>query len=76
MARHPKGCSVPAASRAHRLDSTDRRHSALSDQPLDVVLRGDATIVVWLKSALTYLVPFVVSNVGILVAIRTGNSHS
>jgi hypothetical protein len=37
---------------------------------LDVVLRGDATTVVWLKSALTYLVPFVVSNLGVLVATR------
>jgi hypothetical protein len=41
---------------------------------LDVVLRGDATTVVWLKSALTYLVPFVVSNLGLLVATRTGKS--
>ncbi len=37
---------------------------------LDVVLRGDATTSVWLKSALTYLVPFCVSNAGILVATR------
>ncbi|MFN2505766.1 MAG: nitrate/nitrite transporter NrtS [Acidimicrobiales bacterium] len=35
---------------------------------LDVVLRGDATAVVWFKSALTYVVPFFVSNVGVLVA--------
>ena len=35
---------------------------------LDVVLRGEATTVVWIKSAVTYLVPFVVSNAGILVA--------
>ncbi len=35
---------------------------------LDVVLRGDATAIVWLKSAVTYLVPFCVSNVGVLVA--------
>jgi hypothetical protein len=35
---------------------------------LDVVLAGDATPSVWLKSALTYLVPFAVSNVGILIA--------
>ena len=38
---------------------------------LDVVLRGDATAVVWMKSALTYLVPFCVSNAGVLVASRT-----
>ena len=35
---------------------------------LDVVVRGQATVVVWLKSALTYLVPFCVSNYGIAVA--------
>ena len=43
---------------------------------LDVVLRGEETTVVWLKSALTYLVPFVVSNLGVLVATRTGKSSS
>jgi hypothetical protein len=37
---------------------------------LDVVLRGDAGIVVWAKIAVTYLVPFAVSNLGILVATR------
>ena len=37
---------------------------------LDVVLRGDATAVVWIKSAITYLVPFCVSNAGVLVASR------
>jgi hypothetical protein len=37
---------------------------------LDVVLRGDATTVVWIKSAVTYVVPFVVSNLGVLVASR------
>jgi hypothetical protein len=37
---------------------------------LDVVLRGDATALVWAKSAVTYLVPFVVSNAGILLASR------
>ena len=35
---------------------------------LDVVVRGKATAVVWLKSGLTYLVPFCVSNAGVLVA--------
>ena len=43
---------------------------------LDVVVRGDATTVVWLKSALTYVVPFVVSNLGVLVATRTRKSPS
>jgi hypothetical protein len=37
---------------------------------LDVVLRGDATTVVWIKSAVTHVVPFVVSNLGVLVASR------
>jgi hypothetical protein len=35
---------------------------------LDVVVRGRATAFVWLKVALTYLVPFFTSNLGILVA--------
>jgi hypothetical protein len=35
---------------------------------LDVVVGGRATALVWFKSALTYLVPFCVSNYGILVA--------
>jgi hypothetical protein len=37
---------------------------------LDIVLEGDATVVTWLKIGLTYLVPFVVSNLGILTATR------
>jgi hypothetical protein len=37
---------------------------------LDVVLRGDATISVWVKSAVTYVVPFCVANAGVLVAAR------
>ncbi|MDZ7676055.1 MAG: nitrate/nitrite transporter NrtS [Acidimicrobiales bacterium] len=35
---------------------------------LDVVLGGDAEATVWAKVALTYVVPFIVSNVGILIA--------
>ena len=38
---------------------------------LDVVLRGNATTVTWLKGLITYLVPFTVSNLGILTATRT-----
>jgi hypothetical protein len=34
---------------------------------LDVVLRGQATTLVWFKAGLTYCVPFAVSNVGILI---------
>jgi hypothetical protein len=37
---------------------------------LDVVLRGDATAMVWAKSAVTYLVRFAVSNAGVLVGSR------
>ncbi len=37
---------------------------------LDVVLAGRATLGLWLKAGLTYLVPFCVSNWGILVATR------
>jgi hypothetical protein len=43
---------------------------------LDVVLRGDATAVVWIKSAVTYVVPFVVSNLGVLVASRVDRSDA
>jgi len=39
---------------------------------LDVVLRGRATAFVWFKVALTYLVPFCVSNLGMLVATKRG----
>lgn len=37
---------------------------------LDVVLAGMATWVAWLKAALTYLVPFLVANYGLLVGSR------
>ncbi len=37
---------------------------------LGVVIRGDATALVWIKVAITYLVPFANSNVGILIASR------
>jgi hypothetical protein len=43
---------------------------------LDVVLRGDATILVWVKGAITYVVPFAVSNAGVLVASRADRSES
>jgi len=41
---------------------------------LDVVLRGDATALVWVKSAITYVVPFCVSNAGVLVATHVPRS--
>jgi len=37
---------------------------------LAVVLSGEATLVIWLKVALTYLTPFCMSNFGILTATR------
>jgi len=37
---------------------------------LDEVWRGHATTATWIKSAVTYLVPFVVSNIGLLVGSR------
>jgi hypothetical protein len=37
---------------------------------LDVLLAGRATWMTWLKIALTYLVPFLVANYGIVTASR------
>lgn len=37
---------------------------------LGVILAGDAGTVVWLKAALTYLTPLIVSNLGVLSATR------
>ena len=40
----------------------------------DVILRGDATWTIAAKAALNYLVPFIVSNLGLLVGTR-GDSN-
>jgi hypothetical protein len=37
---------------------------------LNVVIDGQATGVTWIKAGVTYLVPFAVANVGILIATR------
>lgn len=37
---------------------------------LDVVMSGDASLVTWIKVCLTYAVPFVVSNLGIVFATQ------
>jgi hypothetical protein len=37
---------------------------------LDVILRGDATAITWVKCGLNYCVPFVVSNLGLLAGKR------
>jgi hypothetical protein len=38
---------------------------------LDVVLEGRASWVTWAKAGVTYLVPFVVANVGVLIGTRS-----
>jgi hypothetical protein len=42
---------------------------------LDVILRGDATTITWIKAALNYCVPFVVSNLGLLAGKRAELEH-
>jgi fatty-acid desaturase len=41
---------------------------------LDTVLNGAATTTTWVKVGVTYLVPFVVSNVGLLVGTHRPRS--
>ncbi|HYU61801.1 MAG TPA: nitrate/nitrite transporter NrtS [Solirubrobacterales bacterium] len=36
----------------------------------DVILRGDATSIIWVKAGLNYCVPFIVSNLGLLAGKR------
>jgi hypothetical protein len=36
----------------------------------DVIIRGDATALTWVKAALNYCVPFIVSNLGLLAGKR------
>jgi hypothetical protein len=36
----------------------------------DVIIRGDATAVTWIKAAGNFVVPFVVSNLGLLAGWR------
>lgn len=42
----------------------------VSINQLDVIVRGAATPIVWLKVGLTYLIPFCNSNLGVLIASR------
>jgi hypothetical protein len=42
---------------------------------LGVILDGHATAVVWIKAALTYLTPLLVSNFGVLSATRRPRAH-
>jgi hypothetical protein len=43
---------------------------------LGIILDGRATPAVWIKAALTYLTPLLVSNFGLLSATRRPNSSS
>ena len=43
---------------------------------LGVILDGSGTALVWLKAALTYLTPLVVSNVGVVSATRRTAVHT
>ena len=43
---------------------------------LGVILDGRGTALVWVKAALTYLTPLVVSNVGVLSATRRTAVHT
>jgi Na+-translocating ferredoxin:NAD+ oxidoreductase RnfE subunit len=36
----------------------------------DVIIRGDATAITWVKAAGNFVVPFIVSNLGLLVGKR------
>jgi hypothetical protein len=37
---------------------------------LDVILKGDAATLTWIKAGLNYCVPFIVSNLGLLAGKR------
>jgi hypothetical protein len=37
---------------------------------LDVIIKGDATTLTWIKAGLNYCVPFIVSNLGLLAGKR------
>ncbi len=41
----------------------------------DVVMGGDATMLTWAKIGLTFVVPFVVSNLGVIHATRVHREH-
>jgi len=43
---------------------------------LGVILAGHAGTIVWLKAAMTYLTPLVVSNFGVLSATRRVATHN
>jgi hypothetical protein len=41
---------------------------------LDVILRGEATATTWIKCGMNFVVPFIVSNLGLLSGRRSQNS--
>jgi hypothetical protein len=43
---------------------------------LGVIIAGHATPLVWVKAVLTYLTPLIVSNLGVLSAIRRNAARS
>ncbi|MEK6271409.1 MAG: nitrate/nitrite transporter NrtS [Actinomycetota bacterium] len=43
---------------------------------LDVILKGDATSLTWVKAGLNYCVPFIVSNLGLLAGKRAEADRS
>ena len=48
----------------------------LAMNQLGVILDGHASVAIWVKAALTYLTPLLVSNFGILSATRRPATHS
>ena len=43
---------------------------------LDIILKGDATTLTWVKAGLNYCVPFIVSNLGLLAGKRAETDHN
>ncbi len=74
-AQIPRVCLYPPNLRRTLILAAVVGTILLTINQLDVLLRGQATPFTWLKIALTYLVPYCVSNYGILIAThrRAGN---
>jgi hypothetical protein len=68
VARGGRGDRLPAASAQDDRHRLGRRHGAVVINQLDVVVRGEATAVLWVKSAVTSLVPFCVAYAGVQAA--------
>ena len=43
---------------------------------LDIIVKGDATTLTWLKCGLNYCVPFIVSNLGLLAGKRADDERA